>query len=70
MDRFRIRALDRLLRQEKLENESQQAAHGMLLSKLEILLKGALKHHNQEILDEFGPLLDEWRDAENRTPPC
>ncbi len=70
MDRFRIRALDRLLRQEELENESHQAARGMLLSKLDILLKGAVKHRNQEVLDEFGPLLDEWRDARDSTSPC
>jgi len=70
MDRFRIRALDRLLRQEKLKTDSHQAARNMLLSKLEILLKGAVKHRNQQILDEFGPLQDEWRDTRGSTLPC
>jgi len=58
MDRFRIRALHRLLTTQNLKTEFRQAAEAMLLSKLDILLKGAIKHQNQALLEEFGPLRD------------
>lgn len=57
MDRFRIRALARCLQQGGLEEPDRRAAEGMLQHKLRILLKGAEKHNNQEILAEFAPLV-------------
>jgi glycosyltransferase involved in cell wall biosynthesis len=56
MDRFRIRSLHRLLQQDVLNHQNRQAATAMLVKKLSILLKGARKHGNQEIIDEFAPM--------------
>ena len=70
MDRFRIRALDRLLKQKDLKIESHRAARDMLLYKLGILLKGAIKHQNQAVLEEFGPLFDEWRETRDASVSC
>ena len=53
MDRFRICALHKLLRQAKLNHADYRAAHAMLQKKLNILLKGARKHGNQAIIDAF-----------------
>lgn len=62
MDRFRIRALAKLLGGHKLSPEAREASRKMLLVKLGILLRGAHKHGNQAIVEEFTPLLDRWRD--------
>lgn len=70
MDRFRIRALDRLLREQELTPEDYAAAHGMLLEKLDILVEGAHKHANQTILDEFEPLREAWRELPQPQTPC
>lgn len=56
MDRFRIRALKKLLDEASLTDMDRRAAENMLVRKLEILLKGARKHGNQSIIDEFQPL--------------
>ena len=58
MDRFRIRSLHRLLQQNKLSNQYRKAATLTLVNKLKILLKGAHKHGNQAIIDEFTPMLE------------
>ena len=58
MDRFRIRALHRLLTTQSLKTEFRQAAEAILSSKLDILLNGAIKHQNQPLIEEFGPLRD------------
>ncbi len=50
MDRFRIRALDKILQQSHLQGEDRQAALAMLRQKLAILLKGARKHANQPLI--------------------
>lgn len=72
MDRFRIRSLHRLLRHEKLSNEHRQAAASTLIRKLDILLTGARKHGNQEIIDEFAPVLEQTRSQNNKEAclPC
>ncbi len=56
MDQFRVRALERLLRQAPLRREDFAAAEAMLLHKLEILLNGARKHGNRALIDEFEPI--------------
>jgi len=58
MDRFRIRSLHRLLQQDVLNHQNRQAAASTLVKKLEILLKGARKHSNQKVIDEFAPMLE------------
>jgi glycosyltransferase involved in cell wall biosynthesis len=60
MDRFRVRALHRLLDTEVLNEVEFKAARNTLLGKLEILIKGAHKHDNHALLDEFEPLQNYW----------
>jgi glycosyltransferase involved in cell wall biosynthesis len=61
MDRFRIRSLHRLLQQDVLSEQNHRSAVSTLNRKLEILLKGAYKHGNQKVIDEFAPILSEIR---------
>ena len=71
MDRFRIRALHRLLTTQNLRSEFHQAAAAMLSSKLEILLNGAIKHGNQTLIEEFAPLRETWcGNNERASSPC
>ena len=63
MDQFRIRALHRLLVGASLSPDQQAAASAMLLTKLDILIRGAVKHGNQKLLDEFMPLREQWRES-------
>ena len=70
MDRFRIRALHRLLTTQNLQPEFRQAAETMLLSKLDILLNGAIKHQNQPLIEEFGPLRETWCSNNERVSLC
>ncbi len=56
MDRFRIRSLQKLLDNAELNEANRQATEAMLKHKLNILLKGAQKHGNQAVIDEFSPL--------------
>ena len=69
MDRFRVRALHRLLDSTALQAEDFEAARSTLLSKLEILIKGAHKHQNQALIDELEPLCRRWQDN-NRQATC
>ena len=70
MDQFRIRSLHRLLSAEDLQAEHYLAAKSILLNKLEILIKGALKHQNQPLIDEFVPLREVWRQNQEQTASC
>lgn len=70
MDRFRIRALHRLLCREVLNPGFREAAEAMLLSKLDILLNGAIKHQNQLLIEEFGPLRETWCKNIERASSC
>ncbi|TNF88231.1 MAG: glycosyltransferase [Gammaproteobacteria bacterium] len=63
MDRFRVRALHRLLTQQTLSAEQRSATTAVLLAKLDILLKGAIKHDNKALIAEFAPLRDFWQRA-------
>jgi glycosyltransferase involved in cell wall biosynthesis len=63
MDRFRARALARLLDRADLRRDDFEAARATLLGKLEILLKGAHKHGNQALIDEFEPVQQLWCDS-------
>ena len=60
MDRFRVRALHRLLSHETLSPGDYAAAKKVLCDKLEILCRGASKHGNRELLEEFEPLREFW----------
>ena len=65
MDRFRVIALDKLLRNAKyvqsLSKQNTDAALEMLLKKLKILLKGAIKHNNQHLINECRTKLQYWQ---------
>jgi len=60
MDRFRIRALQNCLNNIQLSETDFAAARKMLVKKLRIMLKGAEKHGNHEIIKEFKPLYIHW----------
>jgi glycosyltransferase involved in cell wall biosynthesis len=62
MDRFRVRALHRLLETESLSAEHFEAARATLRAKLDILRKGARKHGNHSLLAEIEPLQRRWCD--------
>jgi len=51
MDRFRVRALNKILKS-KLSAADKQAAQTVLQQKLDILMQGARKHNNQALIDE------------------
>ena len=65
MDRFRVIALDNLLSDlkftDKLSDDDYAAALAMLLKKLKILLKGAIKHRNQALIEECQNKLQRWQ---------
>lgn len=63
MDRFRILAIDDLLDSRQLSAEYEALSIQTLNSKLKILLGGARKHGNQELLDRFIPLQQKWSGA-------
>jgi len=67
MDRYRVRALHRLLEMESLSAEYFEAARATLQAKLDILHRGARKHRNQSLLDEIEPLLRRWCDTSRET---
>ncbi len=50
MDRFRAIALQKMLNQGNLPENLHQQTLDMLLKKLRILLKGAIKHNNEELI--------------------
>lgn len=63
MDRFRIRALNDLIKHEVLNQQQRKLATNMIVKKLRILIKGAIKHDNQDVISEFQPLLHHYETA-------
>ena len=78
MDRFRIRSLWRLIQQGHLSDAYCLAANEMMQKKLNVLLSGAKKHHNEAVLNEFSamaeplvePLLDHHLGTQVVTNKC
>ncbi len=68
MDRFRIRALDKLLKDEVLGSDDRAAAVAMLQEKISIYLRGAKKHGNAAALKEMSGLLNSYRAAAQHPP--
>ncbi len=61
MDRFRIRALERLLSSDTLRHEDLEAARQVMLKKASIYLNGARKRGRTEIITEYEALLQRWQ---------
>jgi len=70
MDQFRVRSLHRLLCEAALTAEQQAAARVVLMAKLDILLKGASRHGNQALIDEFVPVREYWCRTAPREATC
>lgn len=64
MDRFRVLALQKILSDpyylNKLSDDDKIAAHKIHLKKLKILLKGAVKHKNDELIKECDAKILYW----------
>ena len=70
MDQFRIRALQGLLNDAELSMDQRRAAETVLRKKLDILVNGAIKHNNRDLLEVFAPLRDNWQETSSECTPC
>ena len=61
MDRYRILSIIKLITEQTLTEEQFSLARRTLIKKLEILLKGARKHQNNEVIDAYLPILQQWK---------
>ena len=60
MDRFRVQALVKVLLQGGGRDDDYRAALDMMRSKVNVLLKGAIKRGNNELIERYEGLLMEW----------
>ena len=60
MDRFRIASLENLLLETSLTPQQKIAALQILIKKVEIVVNGALKRNNQDIIYAYRPKLKKW----------
>ena len=60
LDRYRIRALEQILSEEILSLADRILTKETLVKKLRILIAGAHKRGNQEVVAEYEPRLSEW----------
>ena len=60
MDRYRTRALEKILSEEILSLADRILTKEILVKKLRILVAGARKRGNQEVVAEYEPRLSEW----------
>ena len=60
MDRFRIKAIAKLLRRGELNTRQEEQAKNTLQEKCRVLLLGAKKRHNQDVIDYCHSLLVEF----------
>ncbi len=60
MDRFRILALHELMQNADLSAQQEKLTRNMLIKKCRILIKGAIKHNNRQVLDQFNPMLEHY----------
>lgn len=70
MDQFRVRSLHRLLREQDLSAAQQAAATRELVTRLDILLKGASRRGNRALLEEFVPLREYWGKVATGAASC
>ena len=64
LDRYRIRALEKILSEEILSPKDQLLTKETLVRKLRILIAGARKRGNQDVVAEYEPRLSEWEPVE------
>lgn len=57
MDRFRVRALDKLLSNTRLDRQQAAAAKAMLQEKCRILTQGAIKRDNTALIEQIEQIL-------------
>ena len=60
MDRFRIKAMEKMLSNECLGKEDRLATIATLLSKLDVVLAGAHKRRNKAIVEEYSQKIDRY----------
>jgi len=60
MDRFRIQALIKILEHGQLRDEDYRAALEMMLGKTRVVLNGARKRGNRELVAQYEGLLAQW----------
>lgn len=63
MDRFRVKALQRVLDEGLVSGEDERRTRETLVEKLEVLVQGARKRGNEAILGELEPFLAEAKRA-------
>lgn len=68
MDRFRVKALQKILTSNTLDFEQRKLAVSTLTKKARILQKGALKHNNNEMIDLCQNLLQKYDQPVNHSP--
>ena len=61
MDRFRVEAIEKLLRSGVLEASQTELALRSIIRRLEILIGGAKKRSNSDAIALFEPKLSHWR---------
>ena len=64
MDRFRVYALDKMLTTGRLHGEKEQATLRMMIKKCDILIKGAKKRDNAELLNYCQEIKKKWHHME------
>ncbi len=62
MDRYRITALEGILKHKHIRHDQKVATHEMLVQKLKILINGAIKRNNQENIKLYSSKLETWRE--------
>ena len=65
MDRFRIQALEKILLRAELSGRDHAAALEMMLAKVKVVLGGARKRDNRELISEYEALLVRWEECSN-----
>ena len=60
MDRFRIQSLEKLLNKKYLNFKQENAAYEIMIRKMNILIQGAIKRGNKEIVDTYSKKLNFW----------
>jgi hypothetical protein len=64
MDRFRIAALDNLLKNHHLQADDRKAACETLITKLQVYLNGARKRDKQQDITYYHQLLKHYTDED------